>query len=60
MEIRKVNVIFNKNGRGFLSTKINIPVPWVRAMGITENNKELNLKFDGEKIIIEKEKEEHA
>lgn len=50
--IRKANVIFGKNGNGFLSTKITLPVPWVKQMGLTEVDKEVRLEFDGNKIEI--------
>ena len=39
-EIRNVNVSFGKNGNGFTTTRITLPVPWIRKMEFTENNKE--------------------
>lgn len=56
-EIRNVNVSFGKNGNGFTTTRITLPVPWIRKMGFTENNKEAIIEFDGKQIII-KNKEE--
>lgn len=53
-ETRKANVIFNKNGNGFLTTKITIPVPFIKELGFTEEDKEAIITIDGEKIIIEK------
>lgn len=54
MEIRDANIIFNKNGNGYLSTKIAIPVPWIKAMGFNTDNKGAILEFDKDKIIIKK------
>lgn len=55
MERRRANIIFNKNGNGFLSTKIALPVPWVKNLKFDENNKNAIIEFDKNKIIIKKE-----
>ncbi len=54
-EARKANIIFNKNGNGFLSTKITLPVPWIKELGFSENDKSAIIKIEKNKIIIEKE-----
>ncbi len=56
--IRKANIIFNKNGNGFLSTKITLPVPWVKELNFSENDKTAIIKIEDNKIIIEKENKE--
>lgn len=53
-ESRNANIIFNKNGNGFLSTKIALPVPWIKELGFTENDKKALIKIENGKIIIEK------
>lgn len=53
--IRKANVIFGKNGNGFVSTKISLPVPWIKKLGFTEDNKNAIISLKNNKIIIEKE-----
>lgn len=58
METRKVNVIVGKAGgnTGELSNnyKISIPNQWVKKLGISKDNREVNISFDGEKIMISK------
>lgn len=58
MEEKRARVIFNKSGgtagKGGITNRITIPTTWVREMGITEEQREVNISFDGEKIIIEK------
>lgn len=51
---RTVNVMFAKGGSGSLHTKLNVPITWIRAMGITQEEREVEILFDGEKITIQK------
>lgn len=53
-EVRKVNIIFSRNGQGSVTTKISLPVPFVRELGITEENREAIIYLENKKIIIEK------
>lgn len=58
MEEKRARVIFNKSGgtagKGGITNRITIPTKWIKEMGITEEQREVNISFDGEKIIIEK------
>ena len=36
--------------------KISLPSSWVERLAVTEEDRELTLSFDGERIIIEKKK----
>jgi bifunctional DNA-binding transcriptional regulator/antitoxin component of YhaV-PrlF toxin-antitoxin module len=56
MEKRKANVMFNKNGKGFTTTRITLPVPWIKDMGLNETNKEVIIEYEDEKITIKKER----
>ena len=56
MEKRKANVMFNKNGRGFTTTRITLPVPWIKDMGLNETDKEVIIEYEDEKITIKKER----
>lgn len=56
MEERRINVIFNTAGSGSITNRVTIPKKWIDRLGITKENRGVLLKFDGEKIIIEKEK----
>lgn len=52
---RKANIIYNKNGNSYITTKITLPVPWVKKLGFSEENKNAIIKLEDDKIIIEKE-----
>jgi hypothetical protein len=58
MEKRKANIIFNKNGQGFTTIKITLPVGWIREMGFTENDKKAVIEFKDKEIKIKKETKE--
>lgn len=53
MEERKAKMVVNENGSGSITFRATLPTRWVRNMGLNENNRELLLRFDGEKISIE-------
>ena len=54
MEERKANIIFAKNGNGYVTNRITLPVPWVKELGITEEEREVKIILEDDKIIIEK------
>ncbi len=55
MEKRELNISFGKAGTG-KSARLVIPIPWLRKLEITEDEREVYLIFDEEKkqLIIEK------
>ena len=53
--IRKANILFNKNGQGCLTTRITLPVPWIKNLGFTENDRQAIIEFKNNEIIIKKE-----
>lgn len=54
-KIRKTNIIFSKNGQGYTTTKIVLPVPFVKALGLTENDRSAIIELKKDKIIIKKQ-----
>lgn len=54
MESRNMNIIFNKAGSGSMSTKVSIPISWIRKMVISQDDRNVILEFDKDKIIIRK------
>lgn len=58
MEERTLRVIFYKSGGGSgkntTGTRISLPKTWMTELGITEENREVILTFDGDKITIQK------
>ena len=57
MEKRELNISYGKAGNG-KSARLVIPIPWLRKLNITEEEREINLIFDEERqqLIIEKRK----
>lgn len=57
-EERILKVSFNKSGgtagRNGMTTRVTLPIKWVRDLGITEEDREITAKIDENKIIIEK------
>lgn len=54
MEIRNANILFNKNGHGSLTTRITLPVPFVRELGFNEDDREALIICEENQIIIRK------
>lgn len=58
MESRIAKVSFNKSGgtaKGkAITNRITIPTKWIKEMDITEDDRNVELKFEDGKIIIEK------
>lgn len=54
---RKTNIIFGKNGNGYTTTKITLPVGWIKDLGFTENDKSATIKIQGDTIEIKKDEE---
>ena len=55
MEERKAKILFNKTGNNSVTTRITLPVTWVRDLGATAEDREVTLCFKNNKIIIKKE-----
>lgn len=57
MEKRDLKISFYKAGNG-VSTRLNVPIVWLRKMDITENDREVELIFDEKKqhLLIKKKK----
>lgn len=54
MEVRSLKMMFQKSGSGSINTRLGLPSTWVREMGISESEREVEVMFDGEKITIQK------
>ena len=55
-EKRNVKITFNRNTKGAITPKISLPVPFVKKLGFTEEDREGYIELDGDKIIITKKK----
>lgn len=59
MELKKLNVSFNKSKSGSYSGRVILPITWLRAIGVSQEDREVSVKFDGSKIIISKHEEDN-
>lgn len=59
MKVRKRRLMINKAGgtagKDSVNYRVSLPAPWIKDMGLGKENRVLELKFDGEKIIIKKD-----
>lgn len=57
-DVRKTKVLFTKSGgtaKGkAVTNRLTIPTKWIKNMNITEEDREVEMKFDNSKITIEK------
>lgn len=55
MEKRETKVSFGKAGNG-IGSKITLPMPWLKKMEVSPENRDIEMFFDEEKkqIIIQK------
>ena len=57
-DIRNAKINFNKSGgnasKNSYTSRLTIPTSWIKEMGITEENREVKLVIEDNKIIIEK------
>lgn len=58
MEKRVLKVSFFKSGSGSISPKLNIPKSFLDKIGVTQEDREIEITIDekNSKIIIEKKK----
>lgn len=54
MEKRKLNISFAKAGSGSITPRLIIPISWIKAMNITEEERTVEVEFDGKNIIVKK------
>ena len=53
----KRNVTFNKSGSGSTSGRVVLPAAYLEILGITEEEREIEITLEGSRIIIEKVRE---
>ena len=54
MEQRKLKISFNKSGSGSISTSIRLPISWIKELGLDQDNRNVEVYFNGDQIIIKK------
>ena len=53
-ESRQLKVSFNRSGSGSISSSVRLPISWLKEMNISKEDREIEVIFDNEKIIIKK------
>ena len=57
IEKRNLKIMFSKSGgtasKNAQVTRIALPVKWIRELGLTVDNREVEITYDGKKIVIE-------
>lgn len=53
-EKRTLKIQYAKGGSGSKTTRLTIPITWIKEMGISEENREVEVSFDNGKIVIQK------
>ena len=48
MEVRKLKIIFNKSGDGYISGKLSIPMAWLKDMNLTPEDREVEVEYNQE------------
>lgn len=54
LEQRKINMMFQKGGSGSVTTRLAVPKSWVDKMEVTQDEREVIVEFDGERITVRK------
>ena len=53
-ESRQLKVSFNRSGSGSISSSVRLPISWLKEMGISKEDREVEVIFNNEEIIIKK------
>lgn len=51
---KNCKLLINKGGKGSTSYRSTLPKRWVKQMGLSTDNRNILMTFDGNKITIEK------
>ena len=54
MEKRELRVSFSKSGAGNLTPRLSLPALWIKEMDINLENREVEVVFENNEIIIRK------
>ena len=57
MEVRNMKISFGKSGSGSISPRVSLPLSWLKRVGITPEDREVEIILDEENqtIIIKKQ-----
>lgn len=52
MEVRKLKVNLFKSGSGSVNAKVTLPITWIRDLGVTPEDREVDVEYNEEKKEI--------
>lgn len=52
MEKRELNISFYKSGNGGISSRLAIPIKWIKDMELNQNDKTVEVYYDEETKVI--------
>ena len=57
MEVRNMKISFGKSGSGSISPRVSLPLSWLKRVGITPEDREVEIVLDEESqaIVIKKQ-----
>lgn len=53
MEVKESKILFNKGGSGGYTSRVTLPINWLKQLNVDIDNKDVKITFDGKKITIE-------
>ena len=56
METRNLKITFSKSGAGNLTPRVSLPAVWIKEMDIDLENREVEVVFENNEIVIRKRK----
>lgn len=56
METRNLKISFNKGGSGSITPRLSLPAIWIKEMGLDLENREVEVAFENNEILIRKKK----
>lgn len=53
-DTRSLKIIFGKGGSGSTTTRLTLPIAYIKQLGITPEERDVIVELDEDKIIIKK------
>ena len=53
-DTRSLKIIFGKGGSGSTTTRLTLPITYIKQLGITPEERDVIVELDEDKIIIKK------
>lgn len=54
MERKELNISYTKSGSGSITSRLSIPISWLKKMGVTQEDRKVEVVFEDNEIRIKK------